>query len=70
MRAYRLLTSISLGLADGRIVHLRAGDLLPPSWAAVNQHQISQWLSSGVAVLVTNADRAALEQADRAGAIA
>jgi hypothetical protein len=47
---------------------MKPGDYVPPSWARVNGHQTSQWLSDGTVVLVADVDPAALERADAAAA--
>jgi hypothetical protein len=62
-RAYRSLTYFSLGLPGGPL-QMKPGDLVPPRFAAVNGHQVAQWLSDGTVVLVTNADSAELERAN------
>lgn len=64
MGAYRCLGHIALGLADGTALHLRPGDYVPPSWAAINGHQTSQWLADKNVVLVEDPDPAALKAAE------
>ena len=69
-RAYRCTSYISVGLPSGRTLQLRPGDLVPPSFAAVNPHQTREWLGSGNVVLVTDPDPVALERAEAAAATA
>ena len=72
--AYRVLGHISLGLSDGRRLNLRPaegvnrrrGDLIPPSWAAENQYQVDELLSTGVACRTTTASAAEIAQAEAA----
>lgn len=66
MQAYKALTRISLGLADGRVLLLRPQDYVPPSFATGNGHQIEQWLSMGTVEPVANAKADRLAQADLA----
>jgi hypothetical protein len=66
--AYKSLTYFSIGLENGTTLHMRPGDYVPPSFAAINGHQTSQWLALGNVVLVDDPDPVALEKAEAAAA--
>jgi hypothetical protein len=68
MQAYRSHGYISLGLADERILLLRAGDYVPPSFVASSGYVVADLLSSGTVELVENASSGRLAQADAAAA--
>lgn len=67
-RAFRSLTYFSIGLPDGRVLQMKPGDYVPPSFAAVNPHQTREWLGAGTVVLVADVDAAALKRAEAASA--
>ena len=66
--AYRALTYFSIGLPrpdPDATLHVQPGDLVPPSFAAVNEHVIREWVKDKTVALV-DADLEELERADLA----